>query len=243
VQYYIIGDIHGCYQQLIQLEQKIKESEENSDVHFIAVGDLVDRGPDSVKVLQHILQGIEQKKYSAVLGNHDDMFLYILHILRPDILPSYTTFYTARKEDMYTHWLSQGGDATLESFCCSLSSAHTWKMPVDLISSFARLPLLLEFDDIIITHALISPKSFQQLHRQTVIPLNIREEMLWNRTLPSSRIHPNKTHFSGHTVLPRVEVYEELAEVMIDTGCVYGGSLSAYNPLTQTEYSVPYRYS
>ncbi|MBN2560999.1 MAG: metallophosphoesterase [Phycisphaerae bacterium] len=44
----IIGDIHGCYDELRDLLDVISPTRDDK---IIAIGDLVDRGPDSEKVL------------------------------------------------------------------------------------------------------------------------------------------------------------------------------------------------
>ena len=45
---WVISDIHGCYDQLIRLLSKIKYT--SNDILY-SLGDYVDRGPDSKKVI------------------------------------------------------------------------------------------------------------------------------------------------------------------------------------------------
>lgn len=71
---YAIGDIQGCYNSLTGLLEKIRFSTDKDQLWF--VGDLVNRGPDSLKVLQLIMELGENA--ITVLGNHDLHALAIL---------------------------------------------------------------------------------------------------------------------------------------------------------------------
>lgn len=64
---YAIGDIQGCYEELRRLLEKI-EFDESKDQLWLT-GDLVNRGPQSLEVLNY-LHSID-KSIVAVLGNHD----------------------------------------------------------------------------------------------------------------------------------------------------------------------------
>jgi protein phosphatase len=72
----IIGDVHGCYQELLDLISQLgydpNTFESATERKIVFVGDLVDRGPDSVAVLRLVMQLVDQGKALCVLGNHDD---------------------------------------------------------------------------------------------------------------------------------------------------------------------------
>lgn len=63
----IVGDIHGCYTKLGAALREIGFSKEAGDRLF-SVGDLVDRGPESIEAL-NFLTFVD----GAVAGNHEDM--------------------------------------------------------------------------------------------------------------------------------------------------------------------------
>ncbi len=72
--HYIIGDVHGCYDELMALLATIEEKD--ADARYIFVGDFVDRGPQVDKVLAWCLENITADgKYCSVRGNHEQMVL------------------------------------------------------------------------------------------------------------------------------------------------------------------------
>ena len=68
---FVIGDIQGCYKEFKNLLKLIDPNKENK---FFCVGDLVNRGPESEKVIEYVLEN----KIKSVLGNHD---LHLMAIL------------------------------------------------------------------------------------------------------------------------------------------------------------------
>jgi len=61
----VVGDIHGCYDELISLLDKV---DFGTDDHLISVGDLITKGPKNREVLDLF---ISDPRFSAVIGNHD----------------------------------------------------------------------------------------------------------------------------------------------------------------------------
>lgn len=76
----IIGDIHGCHDELVELLAKLgyeRPTDAEAFVHpegrrVIFVGDFCDRGPKNVAVLQVVRAMVEGGSAFAVRGNHDD---------------------------------------------------------------------------------------------------------------------------------------------------------------------------
>ncbi|WP_245502708.1 metallophosphoesterase, partial [Mesorhizobium sp. M1A.F.Ca.IN.020.06.1.1] len=54
---YAIGDVHGCYDELSTLEQKIELDalQFRGRKIIIMLGDYVDRGPNSRRVVEHLM--------------------------------------------------------------------------------------------------------------------------------------------------------------------------------------------
>ncbi len=69
---WIIGDLQGCYDPLQRLLQQIDYDPGRDELWF--VGDIVNRGPQSLECLRFVKQVVESDRGRMVLGNHD-MFL------------------------------------------------------------------------------------------------------------------------------------------------------------------------
>ncbi len=72
----IIGDVHGCMSELSELVTKLGWQLEPELSHhdrrkLVFVGDLVDRGPDPVGVLRFVMSAVKSGNALVVPGNHD----------------------------------------------------------------------------------------------------------------------------------------------------------------------------
>ena len=68
---YVVGDIQGCFEEFIEGLELIK-FESSKDFLWIT-GDLINRGPDSLKVLEYVFK--IKDSVHLVLGNHDLHYL------------------------------------------------------------------------------------------------------------------------------------------------------------------------
>src|SRR5688572_2623616 len=82
----IIGDVHGCFPELVELltlcgyeiiweKEKVKSVSHPANRRIIFVGDFVDRGPDSPAVMKLVMRLVELEIAFAVIGNHDDKLM------------------------------------------------------------------------------------------------------------------------------------------------------------------------
>jgi bis(5'-nucleosyl)-tetraphosphatase (symmetrical) len=76
---YAIGDIQGCYHAFQALLQRIQFDVKTDNLWL--VGDLVNRGSGSLEVLRWCFQ--HQHKIKMVLGNHDLHAIAVAHDIRP----------------------------------------------------------------------------------------------------------------------------------------------------------------
>ena len=93
----VIGDIHGCYDELVRLLEKISPREDDT---VISLGDMLDRGPDSLKVFNLFR---DRKNFGCITGNHErkhitGYYSYAQEITRLQFNDEYETA---------IHWLMQ----------------------------------------------------------------------------------------------------------------------------------------
>lgn len=71
----IMGDIHGCFQEMTELMEKVGFDKEADT--FISLGDLMDRGEESYEVFdffRHLKQEMKER-CTIVRGNHEQMMM------------------------------------------------------------------------------------------------------------------------------------------------------------------------
>jgi serine/threonine protein phosphatase 1 len=203
---YVIGDIHGCLNELRCLIEDLPL--ERGDC-LIYLGDYIDRGPDSEGVVSYLLELQKNSpgfEFIFLKGNHEDMLLSFLGL-------------PGQYGDMF---LYNGGRATLASYGLS-STKPTAKEALSAIPSahldfYQRLRNYYAMDYLLCVHAGIQP--LKRLEDQTDLDLFwIRREFIDNaHTLPY-------TILFGHT--PQRDVFFDLPyKVGLDTGLVYGNKLS-----------------
>jgi serine/threonine protein phosphatase 1 len=199
----VIGDIHGCFDELRDLIAELKESEEyNVETdRLIFLGDYIDRGIDSRKVIKFIRELQENNdNVIALMGNHEDMLV---------------EYYNAQSQN----WLYNGYDATLKSYDNNL------KQLFDDINWIKSLPLYYEDEHFVYVHAGIDPT--KPLDEQS------KNELLWVREDFIYTIEKfNKRVIFGHTpslaITGETKPYMTYTDnVGIDTGCVFNGKLTA----------------
>jgi serine/threonine protein phosphatase 1 len=107
--YYAVGDVHGCYDLLSNLLEKIVEDikilGDNCSATVVFLGDYIDRGPDSSKAVSSLIWLARNAPMPCIFlqGNHEQAMLDFLQ----DPLET-------RK------WLQVGGEETVRSYGASL---------------------------------------------------------------------------------------------------------------------------
>ena len=141
---YVIGDIHGCLDELRYLVEGLPL--ESGD-RLVFLGDYVDRGPNSKGVLTYILQLQKREDLELIClkGNHEDMFLAYLGL-------------PGRHGDMF---LYNGGYATLISYGVNSKQSSldeiTSQISSDHIDFLKNLRMYFVMGRFICVHAGINP--------------------------------------------------------------------------------------
>lgn len=230
---YVIGDVHGMIGSLSALLEQVQQDAEarGAEPFYLFVGDLVDRGSDSAAVVRLVRSLIEAGGAASVLGNHDEMFLQTVAMTRPDLLaPDSLPLVDAEPQAMLNHWLSQGGVETIRSYQGKPNSPRSWSFPEGEIAFLASLPLYWENESVVVTHALPSRAALEAARRpEARHDPWVRQELLWRRQEPEESPDPDRLHISGHTPLRNPVYHQAINAIQLDTGCVFGLNLCAYD--------------
>jgi serine/threonine protein phosphatase 1 len=182
-------------------------------LHLVFLGDLVDRGPDSAKVVEFLYE-LEQStdQIIVLLGNHEEA---MLKALDGDI-------------GVLQRWLGVGGAETLASYGIRLPEPRDDlrrytrylqnSLPAEQMRWLRRLPLTAQSGDYFFCHAGIRPGV--PLDRQS------REDLLWIRDdfIDDAADH-GAVIVHGHTIEPEVRMRAN--RIGIDTGAYRHGVLTA----------------
>lgn len=101
---YAIGDLQGCHQRMLALLEQIQAA--SPDPQLIFVGDLINRGPQSLATLRAVRALGDRAK--VVLGNHDLHLLAVAHgIRKPHRSDTLDDILDAPDRDALLDWLRQ----------------------------------------------------------------------------------------------------------------------------------------
>jgi serine/threonine protein phosphatase 1 len=192
---FAVGDVHGCD---LALESLLNEMALSAADRLILLGDVIDRGPDSRRVVELILDAGNFCRTDAIMGNHEQMLLDSLG--NPEIASS---------------WLSWGGAETLDSYGGRFSD-----IPDEHLEFFADSLPYVETDDDICVHANLEPDV--PLDEQSA------QWLRWQKVNGQELPHASgKRVVCGHTPMAGDIPHAANGWVMIDTGAYAGGFLTA----------------
>jgi protein phosphatase len=214
----IIGDIHGCYDELCALLDKLGYTVDRErytailpgNRRAIFLGDLCDRGPNNIEVLRLVMSMVQSGAAYCIAGNHDAKLLKKLHGSNVQ--------------------LTHGLDKTIEQL-----DAQNEEFTAEVKTFLDSLISHYVFDGgrLVVAHAGLKEKY------QGRASGRVRDFCLYGDTtgetdeyglpvrLPWANEYRGKAAVVyGHTPTPDVETINNT--FCIDTGCVFGGKLTAY---------------
>jgi serine/threonine protein phosphatase 1 len=220
---YVIGDIHGCFDELVKLVEFLKIDQGLSAEDMVVfLGDYIDRGMQSHEVVEYLL--MLQKEFPQVFflkGNHEDMFLNFLGF----------------EGHLGEGFLQNGGINTLISYSLSALDQPDEifeQLPDDHIDFLQNLDRYIIVGDYVIAHAGLNP--LRDLTNQ------VDEDLFWIRDEFISNIHYfDKTVIFGHT--PHQDVVFHLPyKIGIDTGLVYGHKLTCLELIKKKIFQIRHKH-
>ena len=214
---YAIGDVHGRLDLMLDLLAKIEADNAARDpakTYLIFLGDLVDRGPDSCGVIEHLISSAPDFARLVFLkGNHEEFFLDVING-NDGMLKDWLTYggtECAQSYGVTEGWmLNASALAVMERLIERVPQAH-----VDFLSTMADT---FRFGDYLFVHAGIRPGV--DLNNQVGRDLRwIREGFLNDRTDHGVVV------VHGHTIVDAPE--ERSNRIGVDTGAYRSGVLTA----------------
>ncbi|MFG0263228.1 MAG: metallophosphoesterase family protein [Novipirellula sp. JB048] len=196
-----IGDIHGCYKALVTLETFVEFTPADT---LVTLGDYVNRGPDSRRVLDWLISKDQTHTLVPLRGNHDLMMDRARESRR-----------------QFDRWLRRGGDRTLRSYRISPRSGQPSLQLVprshwEFISR--RLLSYFESDDHLFVHASYDAE----------LPMSEQSDkvLYWKKFSDPPRHRSGKRVVCGHSSQKSGLPLQNENAICIDTWACGGGWLS-----------------
>jgi serine/threonine protein phosphatase 1 len=164
MKYYAIADLHGRHDLLLEAVDKIYDHAGTDDYKIITLGDYIDRGPDSNKIIEYLMKAGDS--FVCIQGNHEAM---MVETLTTPLMPGW--------------WVGNGGDTTLQSYGWGGEPYSVYSydiVPKSHVEWITNLPLYFETEKQVFVHAGI-PDSNMNLppSSNTTKGLRLRENMQW----------------------------------------------------------------
>ena len=209
---YAIGDVHGHLNHMMAALKFCAEdaAKKNMRGRVHLLGDYVDRGPNSMGVLEYLIQGTENEhmEWLPIRGNHDHVFLKTC------------------KNDKYElsyEWWNHGGQQTLMSYGWDPvkhglpSTIGEW-VPDEHLDFITDMPIAHKVGDLLFVHAGIKPNK--------PLELQTHKDLMWirNEFLKHGEDFGVKV-IHGHSPEPE-NPFLHKNRIAMDSGCFYTDKLS-----------------
>lgn len=241
---FFVGDIHGQFDLFMTSLRAAGFNQDKGDV-VISVGDMIDRGPDSIKMLQLL----ETSWFHAVMGNHERMLLDGLNLQSDTCLADRWNWQKMNGGDWYTQ------------------SEELQSEVLRLIPTISALPLAIEVNTdqgrIGVIHANVPNNQWPSA--SVLLEPNIKKHVMWSRekgqlarviverymntSAPLKDPHileaiedfPNVAGIDwvvlGHTIMPNLQPVQLANTLFLDVGAAHGNAPKVINATHLLEQS------
>ena len=233
---FVIGDIHARHEALLEVIEKSGIDRDND--LLIILGDVVDGGRDTKKVIDELLTF---KNRVFVIGNHDVFFLKYL-----------------ADEEVNPYWINQGGAATLNSYGGRVVPNDEYLEDDPVVFDVSNIDIPEEHIDFLMDHRLTYVLDGMLFVHAGIVPGAALDEqtlhtLTWDRKLIEFarwKSVPDFEHvFIGHTTTQAVNGETRPLTLnnltMLDTGAGWSGKLTLMDVDTreywQSSVQVPNR--
>lgn len=199
---FAVGDIHGCFDKLAGLVAACDSISAGKRSRFVFLGDYVDRGPDTRKVIEFLIRGQQSGRFVCLRGNHEELLVGAAARDRTD-------------RGLLTWW-ANGGEQTLDSYGVKDPS----ELPEKHLAWIEGLPLTFEDGGRLFVHAGVRPG--------VPLPHQDSKDLIWIRE-PFLSFEGSHGVFVVHGHTPTRSRLPDLRtnRLNIDTGACLGGPLTA----------------
>jgi serine/threonine protein phosphatase 1 len=218
IRVYAIGDIHGRLDLLDALLASIAADDrargDGVETHYIFLGDLIDRGPESRGVVDRLIAFANSgAKVRFLMGNHEQVFL---RALEGDLRALRFLVRIGGRETLHSYGIGDEDYRTLEFEELAILAAQ--KVPAEHLAFLARFEDWIALGDYLFVHAGLRPGVALEAQAQSDLCW-IREEFLTHReSFGRMVVH-------GHSITEDIDVRAN--RIGIDTGAFATGRLTA----------------
>ena len=212
---YAMSDIHGCFDKYRAMLSEIRFK--STDTLYI-LGDVIDRGPDGVRILQDMNM---RPNVLPILGNHEFTASVCLPWLMEEVTEQSLSALDETQLAALSEWLTNGGGPTLRGL-----RQITQEEREDILEYVQEMELYAEVTAggrrFVLTHSAIG-------HFDPAKPLDSYElpDFLFGRPDPGAVYYPDKILVFGHTPTRLLggqdRIFRRDTMIGIDCGCVFPG--------------------
>lgn len=224
---FVVGDIHGCVDSFKALLTHVNF--DRSVDRVFSVGDLIDRGPNSVEALQLL----DNDWFHAVRGNHEQMMWDAI-------------METSRFGQSLSMWIANGGkwisdllndEAKAAIYLCDTYVAD---LPYIITVGSGSTRFNIVHAECVWSRTPVSDYTIDNVN----LPTDALDSLIWGRSMISGGSYDQtdlSTTYVGHTPVQQIEQVGN--QIYLDTGAVYAnGHFDGKLTLLDTKTNIAYHH-